>query len=679
MSGTIALPLILVGPILRRASKEQVAIWLATSEPVKATGDIFDLSRTPDLRKIGTGDSEQIRLGDRLFVHLISATPDDQTFPPDELLGYDIELSRDHGSQPRVRLADLGLLDGGSSISYDPLPLPSFFLREHVESLNVMHASCRLLHGKGEDAFSAGDEHVRRHALDVQKRPSAQFLTGDQIYGDDVAGPIIGHIRRLATELIGPRDEISVPGTPPLSHVPIYGRKDLATGEAMFTSHKATNHLMSFGEFAAMYLIAWNHDMWPEALSGSDDVLDKQGMAGVSIRGRRKWTTEVTNLNAARRALPAVRRLLANVPTYMIFDDHDVTDDWNLSAAWRDKVKSSVTGRRVVANALAAFWAFQGWGNDPEAYDDGFKHAIARYLADDQDADGDIYDETLWSFDRWSFLAPTNPPTLVMDTRTQRSYDSPEGAARLLGAHGRMRLRELARKATSAEGRPLMVVSPVPVCGLELQERRQKYLAAHLEPYEIDFEAWHSNLRGFVDLLHFLVDELELRCCVFLSGDIHYGCNARATLSVSDKELLLAQVVSSGLKHAGPVSRAALDLLGHLVRQEHERVGWDRPPKVGRASRIKKRMMRRAVDTDEWARDAPVFLSPTAAQHLGVEERPKYVERRVYVAPSDGRRSMLLGENNIGVVSLRNDEVAHCLLSRGRKGTSHHEASIKLV
>ena len=108
-------------------------------------------------------------------------------------------------------------------------------------------------------------------------------------------------------------------------------------------------------------------------------------------------------------------------------------------------------------------------------------------------------------------------------------------------------------------------------------------------------------------------------------------------------------------------------------------MGWDRPPKVGRASAIKKRMMRRAVDTDEWASDAPVFLSPTAAQHLGVEERPKYVERRVYIAPSDGRRSMLLGENNIGVVSLRNDEVAHCLLSRGRKGTSHHEASIKLV
>jgi hypothetical protein len=49
----------------------------------------------------------------------------------------------------------------------------------------------------------------------------------------------------------------------------------------------------------------------------------------------------------------------------MIFDDHDVTDDWNLTARWRHRVHASPAGRRIVANALAAYWAFQGWGNDP--------------------------------------------------------------------------------------------------------------------------------------------------------------------------------------------------------------------------------------------------------------------------------------------------------------------------
>jgi hypothetical protein len=64
----------------------------------------------------------------------------------------------------------------------------------------------------------------------------------------------------------------------------------------------------------------------------------------------------------------ATRRVLANVPTYMVFDDHDVTDDWNLTRERREAVVAgralrarsrlracwaSSTGRRFVANALA--------------------------------------------------------------------------------------------------------------------------------------------------------------------------------------------------------------------------------------------------------------------------------------------------------------------------------------
>ena len=47
-------------------------------------------------------------------------------------------------------------------------------------------------------------------------------------------------------------------------------------------------------------------------------------------------------------SLPRVRRALANVPTYMVFDDHDVTDDWNLGRAWRDRVFTSPLGRRII-------------------------------------------------------------------------------------------------------------------------------------------------------------------------------------------------------------------------------------------------------------------------------------------------------------------------------------------
>lgn len=72
-----------------------------------------------------------------------------------------------------------------------------------------------------------------------------------------------------------------------------------------------------------------------------------------------------------------VRRALANVPTYMIFDDHDVTDDWNLNPEWCkrvfaiDAVRTRPLGRQVVRNALASYAVFQDWGNDFVRYASG--------------------------------------------------------------------------------------------------------------------------------------------------------------------------------------------------------------------------------------------------------------------------------------------------------------------
>ena len=65
--------------------------------------------------------------------------------------------------------------------------------------------------------------------------------------------------------------------------------------------------------------------------------------------------------------LPKIRRVLANIPTYMIFDDHEVTDDWNITYKWQKLTRKYALGRGVIRNALAAFTIFQYWGNDPRA------------------------------------------------------------------------------------------------------------------------------------------------------------------------------------------------------------------------------------------------------------------------------------------------------------------------
>ena len=57
-----------------------------------------------------------------------------------------------------------------------------------------------------------------------------------------------------------------------------------------------------------------------------------------------------------------------SVPTYMIFDDHEITDDWNLNQAWCKRVLAKPFGRRVIQNGLTAFAIFQAWGNTPEQF-----------------------------------------------------------------------------------------------------------------------------------------------------------------------------------------------------------------------------------------------------------------------------------------------------------------------
>jgi hypothetical protein len=637
-------------------------MWLATSKPMRVRAEIFNLGR--DHRhgsRLGGGESERLQLSPRLFVHLIQAAPDGEAFPIGRLLVYDIGfLEGDDTSRQGLR--DLGLVGRPDGITYGNLPLPSFFLQAEASSLNILHGSCRLLHGKGEDALAAADGATARHAEDIARRPSALYLTGDQIYGDDVAGPLIGHVSRLGRELMGDGDDTSVPGTIRLSEVGIYGREKLAEA-AKLTSDTAGNHLFTFGEFAAMYLVAWSADTWPAAFpSASQAIPSARWLPGLKIMWqRRKYASETQSLARAHKALPAVRRVLANHPTYMIFDDHDVTDDWNLTSAWREGAHQSPTGRRFVANALAAYWAFQGWGNDPDLYDAAFKDTISGFLTQRGDIDAATFENTLWSFDRWCFHVPTDPPTIFLDTRTQREYDSPEGAARLIGRAGRKATMAAVERAGHQPGHPLILVSPVPVYGLALQERAQKVLKVMVGSYAIDLEEWQSNLQGLVDFMTFLIDELKLPQCLFISGDVHYGMNLKVTFSWKDKGLPITQLVSSSQKHSGVLSKTALNLLGKIVPNTHERIGWDRTPRSARSTASTWRLLRPA-DTSEWSDDAPVFLAPRRGRKLSIQEPPDYREQRQYVPASGPRTLKILGDNNVGLVSITGDEVIHQLL-----------------
>jgi hypothetical protein len=60
---------------------------------------------------------------------------------------------------------------------------------------------------------------------------------------------------------------------------------------------------------------------------------------------------------------PSVRWLLSAVPTAMIFDDHDVHDDWNISASWRRDYQALPWWPPRIRGAYMSYWIYQHLGN----------------------------------------------------------------------------------------------------------------------------------------------------------------------------------------------------------------------------------------------------------------------------------------------------------------------------
>jgi hypothetical protein len=471
----LSVPIILSGPILRRVEPARVCIWFATSKPATVKAYIYRLS---DLRNnndaaIGLGTTTTVRLGQMLYVALVIASPINSNkinrFPADKILAYDIEVFLDNSNRG-MRLNDLRLLSGEMSIAYNQIgiPLPTFLLsgNDYTPS-TILHGSCRKLHAEGEDCLATADDVIAASVEDINKRPKALFLTGDQIYADDVAMPLIQHITKFGIQLLGWEEQI-LGVNKKLTDIGAGERQQIVRDHAKFTSQKADNHLLSFGEFAAMYLLAWNAQNWP------DIIREGEGLSTNHYDNTTKnhddvYRKQIKELKHAYNVLPKVRRVLANIPTYMIFDDHDVTDDWNITKEWHENVKNSDCGKQIVCNALAAIWAFQAWGNNPDIYSQDFIDKIIGYLQNDGSIEASDLDH-LWNFHGWSFSVPTNPVAIFLDCRTQRGYTSLRGAPELISEEALNSISGIAQQSNYHNGDPVIIVSPTPVFGFELAE-----------------------------------------------------------------------------------------------------------------------------------------------------------------------------------------------------------------
>ncbi|MFC7807501.1 alkaline phosphatase D family protein [Streptomyces olivaceus] len=121
---------------------------------------------------------------------------------------------------------------------------------------------------------------------------------------------------------------------------------------------------------------------------------------------------------------PEVRWLLSTVPSCMIFDDHDVIDDWNTSAAWLADMRATDWWQERLQSGLMSYWVYQQLGNlspDELAADPLYKSVCEspdgtdalRAFAERADADRDSV--------RWSYRRDFGRTRLVMvDSRAAR-------------------------------------------------------------------------------------------------------------------------------------------------------------------------------------------------------------------------------------------------------------------
>jgi phosphodiesterase/alkaline phosphatase D-like protein len=194
----------------------------------------------------------------------------------------------------------------------------------------------------------------------------------------------------------------------------------------------------------ASQVAALPEDRWPDALVllGDQVYADELTTETKSWLHRRRSSRkerrspnqqvadfeEYTRLYVESWRDPQVRWLLSTIPSSMIFDDHEMIDDWNTSAAWRAKITEKDWWADRICGGLVSYWVYQHLGNlspqeladnktwqaiqgMPEGSDDA--EPMLREMAERADAEPASI--------RWSFVRHWGDARLIMvDSRAGR-------------------------------------------------------------------------------------------------------------------------------------------------------------------------------------------------------------------------------------------------------------------
>ncbi|NVK18355.1 MAG: alkaline phosphatase family protein [Methylocystaceae bacterium] len=579
---------VIAGPILRRVERSRVAFWLALNAPARARVTFTPQGGKPIkvTLKEDSSDLHLLQAGENLYYLMIDvALP--ENLPTNCWIDYKIEL----GMHKEGRLRWQNAVKKSDNLYYQDHNSLGFKIASNVSSL--LHGSCRKPHHDSEDGLVEADKLLSRIITaqddDLPDWPAMLVLTGDQIYGDDVAGPMLHAIHQVIAELGLHNEEMSnlegnaIKDSAGLYKHPdcYYNRENLlpktdtsrelmdmvfeGVKKPVFTTDTAHNHLMTLAESLVMYLMVWSPRLW--------DLVDLEAIpTGLSTEDAALYRDEQQILAHFISGLENVRRLLAHLPVAMIFDDHDVTDDWNLNRQWEEAVYSNPFSKRMIGNALCAYLINQGWGNNPSAFDDSLLDHLEQALKQPGSVSHDQFIDKILGFEDWEYTWQTSPPLIVIDSRTRRwrSESSPVKPSGLLDWEAITDLQQRLKDQDS-----VLLVSPAPIFGVKLIETIQRIFTWLGKPLMVDAENWMAHPGTANSILNVFMHRNTPQNFVILSGDVHYSFVYDVELRRRNGGPDIWQITSSGLRNEFPKKLLhILDVLNKWLFAPRSPLNW---------------------------------------------------------------------------------------------------------
>ncbi len=569
------IPEVLAGPIVRRANAEQVCFWLVTRQAYDLSIKLFDQQSETIWfdRQLSTAQLTQVQVGTSAFVNLVELAVD-KPIESGSRVYYQITFIDELGQKQQLTKLVPSLLYAGQTY-------PSFIVSQQIN--HMLHGSCRKPHHASQDGLLIVDQQIEQGLTDPEQQPELLMMSGDQVYVDDVAGPTLLAIQQTIDKLglfhealdgatiknskdlfqdphcFYQRPEL-LPDDPSTSNT--YSQFFAAKGKPIFTSVNASNHLICFAEVMAMYILTWSPEMWQQLELSDTDI---------QLRFKATFAEEKQQITEFAQGLTQVRRALSHIQVYMIFDDHDVTDDWNLTRGWEEAVYGNTFAKRIVGNALIGYWLCQGWGNDPAKLSPLFTQCLPHFTPQGIEQHDSLIDYLLhWK--QWHYSLNTQPKLVVLDTRTQRwrSETSPNKPSGLMDWEA---LSDLQQELIGQDS--VILVSAAPIFGVKLIEAIQRIFTFFGKALTVDAENWMAHKGTASVILNIFRNRKTPPHFVILSGDVHYSFVYDITLRFRQNSPQITQITSSGIKNEFPAKLLNwFDSLNRLLFSKYSPLNW---------------------------------------------------------------------------------------------------------